>query len=131
MRLVVLLLSLAAMAAAADDTQVRKDLVGVWKGRVVDGATGHILTFTATHVSGRQGGDDLGEGKFALDLAKKPWKMDAVVTRGSDKGSTYRGIFSLEGDTLKWCVSTPGGERPTKFATAGSSFCLVLKRQKK
>ncbi len=131
MKLATLLLILAPLAIAADDATVRKGLKGVWKGGVIDGATGHVITFTPTHVSGEQGGGDLGEGKFTLDLTKKPWRMDALVTRGSDKGQTYLGIFALEGDTLKWCVSTPGGERPTKFATEGSAFCLALKRQKK
>jgi uncharacterized protein (TIGR03067 family) len=43
---------------------------------------------------------------------------------------TYLGIYTLGGDTLKWCVSTPGNARPTEFATKGSQFMLVLKRQK-
>ncbi|NQT87662.1 TIGR03067 domain-containing protein [bacterium] len=133
MKLATLLLILAgpALAGAADDAKARKALVGVWKGRVQDGATGHIITFTTTHVSGEQGGNDLGEGKFVLDLTKKPRVMDATGTRGSDKGQTYLGIYSLEGDTLKWCVSPPGNERPTELKTSGSNFCLILKRHKK
>lgn len=133
MKLASLMLSIAvaSLAVAAEDAKASKGLVGVWKGRVEDGATGHIVTFTTTHVSGKRGTEDLGEGTFVLDRTKKPWVLDATCTRGSDKGSTYLGICLLKGDTLKWCVSTPGSTRPTKFATAGSAFCLVLKRQKK
>ena len=49
---------------------------------------------------------------------------------GSEKGETYLGIYKIEGDTLKWCVAVPGSERPSEFATSGSDFLLVLKRQK-
>ncbi len=56
--------------------------------------------------------------------------MDATHAEGRRKGQTYLGIYLLEGDTLKWCVSTPGNERPTEFATKGSNFLLVMKRQK-
>ena len=133
MKLASLVLStvVASLATAAAGAKANRDLVGVWKGHVEDGATGHILTFTATHVSGKRVTDDLGEGTFVLDRTKKPWVLDATCTRGTDRGSTYLGICLLKGDTLKWCVSTPGSARPTKFATAGSAFCLVLKRQKK
>ena len=109
----------------------RKDLVGIWKGRVHQGATGHKLTFTMTRITGKQDETrDLGEGSFVLDLTKKPWRMDATYTKGSQKGETYLGIYSLKGDVLKWCVSVPGSERPTKFATGGSNFYLILRRQK-
>ena len=65
-----------------------------------------------------------------LDLTKKPRRMDATYTKGSEKGKTYLGIYSLEGDTLKWCVNVSQDERPAKFATGGSNFLLILKRQK-
>ncbi len=117
--------------AADDDTkgaQARKKLVGTWKGAVVDGATGHKLTFTTKLIKGKKEDQDLGAGTFTLDLSKSPFHLDATRTEGGKKGQLYKGIYSLDGDTLKWCVSTPGNDRPTKFATEGSSFLLVLKR---
>jgi uncharacterized protein (TIGR03067 family) len=127
----VLAVAVAQSVVAADaDTEARKQLAGVWKGRVDQGATGHVLTFTTSSITGNRGeNQDLGEGSFKLDLTKRPWKMDASQTKGPRRGKTYLGIYSLEGDTLKWCVSTPGNERPTEFATEGSNFLLLLKRQ--
>lgn len=133
MRFFVLLCLIAApqlAAATEDDSEVRKKLVGVWKGRVQDGATGHELTFTTDSISGvKDGTRDLGKGSFKLDLTAKPWRMDAVEIRSSGKeGRKWPGIVVLRRDSLKWCVGTR--ERPAKFATGDGSFCLVLKRQK-
>ncbi len=142
MRLVTLVFMIAATqlaVAAADDAksgkkdaEARKKLVGIWKGRVIKGATGHNLTFTTDLIKGKRGEkQDLGEGSFKLDLTSKPARLDASPTKGPEKGETYLGIYLLKGDTLKWCVSTPGNERPTEFATRGTQFFLVLKREKK
>lgn len=127
----VLFIAVTQSAVAADeDAAARKELVGTWKGRVDNGATGHQLTIIADLIKGSQGERrQLGEGTFKLDLTKKPWIMDGTRTDGRRKGEIYLGIYSLDGDTLKWCVSTPGNKRPTEFVTKGSQFMLVLKRQ--
>ena len=135
MRLVVLgfLIALPQFAIAADDddAEARKKLAGIWKGRVVQGAKGHVLTIGKDRITGKKGKkEDLGEGSFKLDLTKKPWRLDATVTKGPGKDDTYLGIYSLKDDTLKWCVSSPGEERPKKFVTEGQQFLLVLKREK-
>lgn len=70
----------------------------------------------------------MGKGSFKLDLTKKPWQMDATeIKKDGTKGRVHFGIYMLEGDSLKWCVSTK--ERPTKFETGNGQFMLVLKRQ--
>ncbi|MFV1966788.1 MAG: hypothetical protein ACC628_15290 [Pirellulaceae bacterium] len=133
MRLVILLCLMVApqlVAAAEDDAEVRKNLVGVWKGRVQDGATGHEITFATDSISGlKDGTRDLGKGSFQLDLTAKPWAMDAVeIKKDGKKGRSWLGIVVLKKDSLKWCVSSQ--KRPAKFATGDGNFCLVLKRQK-
>ena len=134
MRVITLLFVMAAAVCARGaeaDKEARKALEGVWVGRVEDGATGHELTITTDHITGKKDEKQyLGEGGFKLDLTKKPWKMDATGTKGPQKGRRYLGIYTLEGDTLKWCVSSPGNERPTELATKEGQFLLVLKRQK-
>ena len=132
MRLMIVVLAIAVghEAVAAGDAEARKELAGTWKGRVDEGATGHVLTITTSHITAtRDGKQDLGAGTIKLDLATKPWRMDATRTKGSPRGRTYMGIYSLEGDTLKWCVSLPGGKRPRDFATRDGQFLLILKRQ--
>jgi uncharacterized protein (TIGR03067 family) len=127
-----LAIAVAQCAVAAEsEADARKELVGVWKGRVDEGATGHVLTITSAIIKGtKDGKQNLGTGKFKLDLTTKPWCMDATGTKGPQKGRTYLGIYSLEGDTLKWCVGLPGGDRPTEFTTKDGQFLLILKRQK-
>jgi uncharacterized protein (TIGR03067 family) len=66
-------------------------------------------------------------GTFALD----PTKMPKAYDRTYPDGSPRRGIYELEGETLKICIATVGKERPTAFATKpgdGVSL-LVYKRE--
>ena len=133
MRLVSLALAatLAQTLVAADgDAKARQELVGTWRGRVVDGAKGHVLTISVELIQGKRGRQKLGEGSFTLDTSANPCRLDATKLK-SRRPETYLGIYSLEGDTLKWCVGTPGRPRPTEFRTGGSQFYLLLKREKK
>ncbi len=126
-----------ALAASEDgkarkeaDTKARQELVGTWKGQVDEGETGHVLTFTMTTITGtKDGQQSLGAGTFKLEPVANPKRMDATRTKGGKRGEKYLGIYSLEGDTLKWCVALPGGKRPTEFATRQGQFLLILKRE--
>jgi len=37
------------------------------------------------------------------------------------KGKTFRGIYSLDGDTLKICIAQEGNKRPSDFSTEDST----------
>lgn len=126
---IAVLICITSLARSADDD--RQQLVGTWAGGVEGGAKGHKLTITESQITGTQNETkDLGEGTFVIDKAKKPWHLDATATKGRAKGSVYNGIYEIKGDTLRWCVATPGKERPEKFDTGGSQFLLVLKKQR-
>jgi uncharacterized protein (TIGR03067 family) len=126
---------------ATDDTTARKHLVGVWKGFAVEGQgerpdRGPVkleLTISETTIKGieskGQGTIDHGEGRFTLDLKQSPRWLDAGKTNDRGRKEEYLGIYTLEGDTLKWCV-TRQKQRPTRFETADRAFLLILKRQK-
>lgn len=125
---IMILISLASPGLAADDD--RQQLVGTWAGGVESGAKGHKLTITETTITGVQNETkDLGEGTFVIDKSQKPWHLDATATKGRAKGSVYSGIYEIKKDTLRWCVATPGKDRPSKFDTKGSQFLLVLEKQ--
>lgn len=125
---ITILTSIASLSFSADDA--RQQLVGTWVGHVDGGAKGHKLTITDTKIAGVQNETrDLGEGTFVVDKSQTPWHLDATALKGRDKGSVYTGIYEIKDDTLRWCVATPGKDRPTKFDTKGSQFLLVLKKQ--
>jgi uncharacterized protein (TIGR03067 family) len=59
--------------------------------------------------------------KITLDPAKTPKAIDYSITGGPYAGKTQLGIYQLDGDTVKFCFSTPGGERPDGFTTRRNS----------
>jgi uncharacterized protein (TIGR03067 family) len=68
-----------------------------------------------------------GDCTIRLDADKKPKEIDLF----SDDTRGRRGIYSLEGDTLKVCLSDPGVPRPRTFETdkQGRNMLLELRRQ--
>jgi uncharacterized protein (TIGR03067 family) len=66
-----------------------------------------------------------------------PRRVDLVPLGGPDRGTVFRGIYAVSGDTLKLCVSCARGgkrERPAVFATRPAEgddvYLWVLKRVK-
>lgn len=142
MRRLILALGVGAFASpltAAEPDDVKK-LVGVWRGFVVEGRGDRPnqqrlrieLTIKGDMITGRQdGGKDLGEGTFTLKWSKDGRHLDATRTRNPGRGQTYRGIYTLDGDTLKWCVSNPPGrDRPAELVSRTGQFLMILRREK-
>jgi uncharacterized protein (TIGR03067 family) len=62
---------------------------------------------------------------FAIDPTTSPKSVTDTIAEGPQKGQQIRGIYELDGDTLRSCVAAPGAERPTRFAAgAGSGHTL-------
>lgn len=57
------------------------------------------------------------KARFTLNPSTKPKSIDYKVTSGLNAGKTQLGIYAFEGDTVKFCFSAPGNERPADFAT--------------
>jgi uncharacterized protein (TIGR03067 family) len=65
---------------------------------------------------------------FKLDPSKKPKQIDLEIMEGQPN----KGIYSLEGDTLKLCVSEDENEdRPTEFATKPGTKIVLIEMKKK
>lgn len=73
------------------------------------------------------------EGDMKLDASANPKTFDLTFTAGPEIGNKALGIYEVEGDDWKLCLTTRGGPRPTRFATepgTGHAF-ETLKRGKK
>ena len=59
----------------------------------------------------------LVEGTLAVNEKKQPKTFDLKFTAGPEKGNTSLGIYELDGDSWKICLTLKGTKRPTAFAT--------------
>jgi uncharacterized protein (TIGR03067 family) len=77
-------------------------------------------------------GDKGMEYAYKIDPAKKPKTIDVTPRDGPDKDMVLQGIYELDGDELKFCISKPGRDRPTEFVSKENSglVLIVLKREK-
>ncbi len=73
------------------------------------------------------------EGKFEFDATKTPKTFDLIFMNGPEQGNRSLGIYELDGDTWKICLTITGTKRPPSFSTKpGSGLALeTLKRGKK
>jgi uncharacterized protein (TIGR03067 family) len=137
-------LALGLSAAAADEKAEKDELArfdGVWKGVSVveDGkempkaeAEAVRLTVAGEKYTLKVGDQEI-EGTHKLDPTTKPKRIDAVRTKGPQKGEKMVGIYELDGDTFRVCFAAAGkADRPTEFKSAAGSGhrLLVLKREK-
>jgi len=114
---------------SADD---RKDIVGVWKGGMPGDPPGSIeLTITSDRISGRNSrtGKSLGIGTYVIDP-----KSNAIDTRGIEnpvRGKKYWGLYSIQGNTLKWVSTSRGRKRPVDLMhrPERDQFLMILERQ--
>lgn len=113
-------------------------LDGTWRGWVVDqGGRNHMeleLTIRGSRIDGREIGtkqapDGLGGGTYLLAGDGRRGNLDADGTSGSVDGRHFMGIYERDGDTLRWCVSNRGRQRPQQMATDRGNYLLVLRRQ--
>jgi uncharacterized protein (TIGR03067 family) len=67
-------------------------------------------------------------GTFKLDQSQSPKAYDVTTP----EGSMIRGIYELDGDTLKVCLSAPGDERPMAVTTSSDDgrTLIIYKRAK-
>lgn len=127
----------ASKTAGAEN---KKDYLGQWEGHVTDGDGSNpgqrrmniTLIITEEKITSGGQGNITGEGKYKVSGGSaKLRRLDATGTAGQYQGKLYEGIFTVEGDTLKWCAGNPGKGRPSalKTNTGAGHFLMVLKRQ--
>lgn len=128
-----------------DADPIRKDkaaLQGAWKvtaseskGEKVpaDDLKDLALIFRGDAIHIREGGKSAENFAFTLDPTKKIKEIDLTLKVGSQKGRVDRGIYQLDGDTLRICIqSNKDAPRPSEFRSpAGSDLWLVVLQRTK
>jgi uncharacterized protein (TIGR03067 family) len=129
-----------AFAQPAEEAQ--KKLQGTWAatqaerdGTGADDVLGHRLSFTGNRFQIRsKDGKTLYEGTFRVDAKTKPAAIDFDHTEGALKGKVWKGIYALDGDTLRTCDNGPNLDkgRPAAFeAKTGSGHILITFKRAK
>ena len=98
-------------------------------GKSADDVIGHRLSFSEDRFEIRS---DKGETVFAgtvrVDAGAQPASVDFGLDSGAPKGTAWKGIYAIDGDTLTICDNAPDPkkDRPTAFeAKSGSGYVLV------
>lgn len=129
-----------APAFPADDPA--KMLQGAWSavkaeqdGKPAGDLVGHRLSFARDRFEIRsKDGKDFYAGTFRTSPGTKPAAIDFDQTEGTLKGRTWKGIYALDGATLRICDNAPdlAKPRPVAFeANQGSGYvCLTFQRAK-
>jgi uncharacterized protein (TIGR03067 family) len=114
----VLFLPLAGPTAAGNDA-----LEGRWKvvkaergGKPNPAEVGSIAHFSASELTMESPEGHKVTFALATDAAASPAHIDVTRERG-DQSFTMKGIYRLEGDTLRMNLAVPFDERPTDFTT--------------
>jgi RNA polymerase sigma-70 factor (ECF subfamily) len=73
------------------------------------------------------------EADYKLDPTTSPKQIDLFPSYGpaKEQNQVIHGIYELTGDELKLCISGPGEERPTKFASEKGSKVMLLMLKRK
>lgn len=119
-----------AQTPPSDD---RQKILGTWSGGMPGDPKGSIeLIITPTKVTGRNArtGKSLGEGTYELDPVNRT--IDARGIEIPVRGRIYIGLYSLEGNTLRWCANSRSKKRPKDLVHRPDKdqWLMVLERQK-
>ena len=137
--LVAIVASVLGVAGSASVAQGQSSLQGTWQvlaaqrnARIASDLQDHRLTFSGDRFNIRSQGGVVYQGTYRTDAARKPATIDFKHTAGKAKGQTWRGIYEVDGDTLKICdnaadVSKP---RPMAFASEAGQVLVSFKRSK-
>ena len=136
--LAAVLLVLPVISRGGDAKTDKEKLQGTWKlvSLEADGEQGpaHIvaklkLVFENDTLTFTPGEPGFTNYTFRVDPTTAPPSFDMTHADGTDKDKTMKGLYSLEGDSLKICFGK-ANERPKEMTSKSGQMMYVLKRDK-
>ena len=127
-----------AVGAAAQGTQRRAQTAveGTWlvaslNGRTSDGDGVQIaITITGDRYEQSVNGNVDERGTVKVDPTANPMAIDFIIIEGVARNTTQLGIFEVTGDTVKFCLNTPGAAvRPADFMPLGDHLLIIAKKK--
>jgi uncharacterized protein (TIGR03067 family) len=120
--------------------EAHKELQGTWAatkaerdGEAAPDVVGHRLSFSGDRFQIRsREGKLLARGAFRVDPSTKPAAIDFEHTEGALKGKAWKGIYVLDGDTLRICDNAPNLDRgrPAALEAPTGSGHIVITFQR-
>src|SRR5262245_5252905 len=112
----VLALSLLGVSLAGDVAKDKKALQGKWTMvELIEGGNKSEkqsveVVFRGDDIMVIDDGKELVSGTYKLDAAKKPKTVEVMFAKGDQK-KTMKGVYEIDGDTLRIChFEGPKGE---------------------
>ena len=142
-RFAILLTLTASVAIGAENKEKPDSADGTWIITAMEVGGAKVPDETIKQYAGKltlngdkwslKMGNEVGAGTSKSDVTKKPAQLDITTTEGANKGQVIKAIVEREGDTMKACFDSSGGERPKEFSTKDKpTYVLVeYKREKK
>lgn len=136
--LLMLIISSFSLAAQDKDEGSRRELAklqGDWKliagqsaGQIMPPAV--ITNFSMSVKDSMyefRNSEETERGTMTLDPGKKPTQVDILISDGSFKGQKQLGIYELNGNKIKFCLSMPDDpKRPEKFESTEGNKCIIF-----
>lgn len=86
------------------------------------------LTLNGNHYTLRFG-EITNTGTFQLDSERTPRAVNVIPGDGPNKGRTFPGIYTIDGDSMRTCFNVGGGSRPTEFTTRDRPGWVVVEQK--
>jgi uncharacterized protein (TIGR03067 family) len=127
---------MAFLLAAAEPKVGAGLLQGTWQvvsahydGKPKEASKQTAFVFAGNRLTIKES-DRSEEAVIKVNPDPKPSTIDFLSSEGKEE--TARGIYQLDGDTLKLCWSLPGKDRPTAFESRpdNGQTLVILKRAK-
>jgi hypothetical protein len=82
----------------------------------------------------RVGDKAIHEGSFRIDASDSPKTIEGALLASPARGRNEKsavGIYEVQGDTLRICFGTPGGQAPREFSSTAAGSTLNTYRRVK